>query len=60
MTFRPQILALPGKVMRLAIVPTDGTGMEDDHHFNLAGHKLFGDRAIQIIVDKGWARWPKP
>lgn len=59
MRFRPQILSLPMRVNRLAIVPTDMTGMEDDHHFNLAGHKLWADRAIQILVDRGWAAWPK-
>jgi hypothetical protein len=58
--FRPQIQMLPARVPRLAIVPTDMTGMEDDHHFNLAGQKLFGDRAIQILIDKGWASWPVP
>jgi hypothetical protein len=57
--FRPMILSLPSKVQRLEIVPTDGTGMEDDHHFNLEGHKLWADRAIKIVLDKNWNIWPK-
>lgn len=57
--FRPMILSLPSKVMKLEIVPTDGTGMEDDHHFNLEGHKLWADRAIKIVLDKNWNVWPK-
>jgi hypothetical protein len=56
--FSPLIEMLPGRIKTCAIVPTDKTGMEDDHHFNLAGQKLFADRAIQILVDRGWARWP--
>jgi hypothetical protein len=56
--FSPLIDMLPGKIPQCALVPTDMTGMEDDHHFNLAGHKLFADRAIKILIDKGWARWP--
>jgi hypothetical protein len=55
--FRPLMLTLPMRIPNLAIVPTDMTGMEDDHHFNLAGQKLWADRAIQILVDKGWAPW---
>ncbi|HEY0706227.1 MAG TPA: sialate O-acetylesterase [Polyangia bacterium] len=57
--FTPMIRSLPSKVQRLEIVPTDGTGMEDDHHFNLEGHKLWADRAIKIVLDKGWNVWTK-
>jgi hypothetical protein len=57
--FSPLMENLPKRITNCALVPTNGTGMEDDHHFNLAGQKLFADRAIQILVDKGWARWPK-
>jgi hypothetical protein len=55
--FRPLILSLPMRISRCAIVPTDGVGMQDDHHFNLAGQKLWSERAIQILVDRGWAPW---
>jgi hypothetical protein len=57
--FSPLMENLPKRIMNCALVPTNGTGMEDDHHFNMAGQKLFADRAIQILIDKGWARWPK-
>jgi hypothetical protein len=56
--FRPLILSLPKRITRCAIIPTTGLGMEDDHHFNLAGQKLWSERAIQILVDKQWAPWP--
>jgi hypothetical protein len=57
--FSPLMENLPKRIANCALVPTNGTGMEDDHHFNMAGQKLFADRAIQILIDKGWARWPK-
>jgi hypothetical protein len=56
--FRPLIQMLPARIKTCALIPTDMTGMEDDHHFNLAGQKLFGERAIKILLDKKWARWP--
>jgi hypothetical protein len=55
--FSPLIEMLPSRIKTCAIVPTDKAGMEDDHHFNLAGQKLFADRAIQILVDRSWTRW---
>lgn len=58
--FRPLILMLPELISRCAIVPTDDLGMQDDHHFDMAGHKDWADRAIQILVEKAWAPWPMP
>lgn len=52
-----QIKTIPGKTPRAAIIPTDGVAMEDDHHFNMAGHKLWAERAIKLLVDNGWAPW---
>jgi hypothetical protein len=56
--FIPQIRSLPDRISRCAIVPTNGLGMQDDHHFDMAGQKDWSDRAMQILVDKGWAPWP--
>ena len=58
--FRPLILMLPELIDRCAIVPTDGLGMQDDHHFDMAGQKEWADRTMRILVDKGWAPWPTP
>ena len=52
-----QIKMVPDKTTRAAIIPTDGLAMEDNHHFNMAGHKLWAERAIQILIDRGWAPW---
>jgi hypothetical protein len=60
MRFIPQIRALPMQITRCALVPTDNLGMEDDHHFDMTGQKDWSDRAMQILVDRNWAPWPKP
>jgi hypothetical protein len=38
-------------------VPTDGLAMQDDHHFNFDGHKVWHGRVLQIMKDKGWFPW---
>jgi Carbohydrate esterase, sialic acid-specific acetylesterase len=55
--FIPQIRSLPERIARCAVVPTDGLGMQDDHHFDMAGQKDWSDRAMQILVDRKWAPW---
>jgi len=59
MKFRPQILQLPTRVTNLAIIPTDGTPLIDDHHFDMTGQKLWADRGIQIMIQRGWFKWAK-
>jgi hypothetical protein len=56
MKFRPQIQALVGKVSNFALIPTDMIPLNpgDDHHFNMTGQKMWADRGIQIMIDKGW------
>jgi hypothetical protein len=51
---RPLILALPKKVTNLAIIPTNDLPMLDDHHFDMMGHKIWTERGVQIMVDRGW------
>jgi hypothetical protein len=58
MRFRPQILTLPSRISRCALVPTDMLGMQDDHHFDMSGQKDWSDRAMQILLEKNWAPWP--
>jgi hypothetical protein len=52
-----QMAMIPGKVARSALIPTDGLPMEDDHHFNMAGHKAWAERAIEIMKTRGWMAW---
>jgi hypothetical protein len=56
---RPLILSLPDRIPNLAIIPCDGITLEDDHHFTLAGHKLWVERGVQIMIDRGWFPWKK-
>lgn len=68
--FGPYLPTLPGpaavitqlrravaNVFRSALIPTEELPLEDDHHFNLQGHKLWGERAIGILHERGWATW---
>jgi hypothetical protein len=52
-----QLHMIPGKVSRCALIPTDGVPMEDDHHFNMAGHKMWAARGVKLMIDNGWAPW---
>jgi hypothetical protein len=53
----PQIRSVPERVSNSAVVPTDGLGMQDDHHFDLTGHKMWTQRVLQIMQDRGWFPW---
>jgi hypothetical protein len=44
-------------ISRAALIPTDKLEMEGSHHFNMAGHREWGLRGIQIMKEKGWAPW---
>src|SRR6185436_7199299 len=59
MKFRPQIQKLPMRVANLALIPTDGTPLIDDHHFDMTGQKLWADRGIQLMIQRGWFPWTK-
>jgi hypothetical protein len=55
-----QIQLIPGKTPRSAVIPTDGLPMEDDHHYNMLGHRLWADRGMALLVGQGWAPWAAP
>ncbi|HET6149166.1 MAG TPA: sialate O-acetylesterase [Polyangia bacterium] len=55
----PMTRTLPGLISKLVLVPTDGLGMQDDHHFNFSGHKLWSERAIALMQSNGWFPWTK-
>ena len=57
MTISAQLRMASEKIPRAALIPTDGLPMQDTHHFNMAGHKGWAERAIDILSMKGWARW---
>jgi hypothetical protein len=55
----PEIRKIPSVVSNSVIVPTDGLAMQDDHHFNFDGHKVYTQRVLQLMKDKGWFPWAK-
>jgi hypothetical protein len=54
-----QLQMVPDRVPTSALIATDGFPMEDDHHFNLAGHKLWAAAGIKLLVDHQWAPWAR-
>jgi hypothetical protein len=55
----PEIRKIPTVVSNSAIVPTDGLAMQDDHHFNFDGHKVWTQRVLDLMKSKGWFPWAK-
>jgi hypothetical protein len=55
----PEINKVPGVVYNSAIVPSDGVTMQDDHHFDLNGHKIWSRRVLDVMREKGWFPWAK-
>jgi hypothetical protein len=53
----PVIKTIPSVVSNSALVPTDSIAMQDDHHFNLDGHKTWSGRVLSIMKTKGWFPW---
>ncbi len=53
----PQIQKIPTTVTNSVLIPCDGLGMEDDHHFNLDGQFTWVQRAMAMMQTKGWFPW---
>jgi hypothetical protein len=54
---QPLTRMLPQMVSNLVLVPTDGLEMQDDHHFDMQGHKDWAGRVIMVMQSKGWWHW---
>jgi len=54
---QPLIKMLPSVISNLALVNTDGLEMQDDHHFDMQGHKDWAARLINLMKMKGWYKW---
>jgi hypothetical protein len=50
----PQIAKIPATVSNSALVSAEGLGMQDNHHFNLDGHRAWVQRALSTMQEKGW------
>jgi hypothetical protein len=53
----PQIAKIPTTVLNSALVSAEGLGMQDNHHFNLDGHRVWVQRALATMQEKGWFPW---
>jgi Carbohydrate esterase, sialic acid-specific acetylesterase len=60
MAAREQLRIANGKISRSAIIPTDRLPMSDNHHFDLNGYRIWGERAIGLIKENRWAAWMSP
>lgn len=56
----PQIAKIPSTVTNSALISAEGLGMQDDHHFNLDGHRVWVQRALATMQEKGWFPWTQP
>jgi len=54
MLMQPLIRMLPGMVSKLVLVPTDKIEMQDDHHFDMQGHKDWAGRVIMLMKSNNW------
>jgi hypothetical protein len=59
MKFYALIEMLPARISNLVLIPTNQVPMRDDHHFDMAGQKMWADRGIQLMIDRGWFPWRK-
>jgi Carbohydrate esterase, sialic acid-specific acetylesterase len=57
----PQVIAqlaqVPMVITDSFLIPSDGLQMQDDHHYNMAGHRDWADRAFQGMAAKGLLPW---
>jgi hypothetical protein len=58
-SLRAQFAWLPMLISNLVLIPTDGTPMVDNHHFDLTGQKMWAERGVQLMRDRGWFPWAK-
>jgi hypothetical protein len=57
---KPQLARLPDRDPRTGLIPTADLGMQDDRHLNMAGQKLWAERALMIMAERSFlAPWGK-
>jgi hypothetical protein len=52
-----QLSHLEATISNSFLIPTDGIPMQDDHHYNMTGHRLWADRAFAGMAAKGFLPW---
>jgi len=54
---QPLVRMLPGLIDKLVLVPTDNLEMQDDHHFDMQGHKDWANRLVMLMQSNNWFPW---
>jgi Carbohydrate esterase, sialic acid-specific acetylesterase len=56
-TTREQMRIAIANIPRAVLIPSDMLPMSDDHHYDLAGYKLWAERGFAVLKEKGWIPW---
>jgi hypothetical protein len=60
----PQVIAqlaqVPTMIPNAVLIPTDGIPMQDNHHYNMAGHQLWAERAFAALTMNHLVPWAAP
>jgi hypothetical protein len=58
---KPQLEMLPMRDPRTGLISTMGLQMQDDRHLNMAGQKLWAERAFMVMAERGFlGPWAAP
>lgn len=57
---RAQIKMAAANIPRSVLIPTEMLPMWDDHHYNLAGYKLWAERGFGLLQAAGLLPWAAP
>ena len=52
-----QLAQVPTAIPHAFLIPTDGLPMQDNHHYNMIGHRMWAARAFAGMADKGLLPW---
>jgi hypothetical protein len=52
-----QLAQVPMAVSRSFLIPTEGVTMQDNHHYSMAGHKIWAERAFAGMAKNGLLPW---
>ncbi len=44
-------------IPRAVLIPSEGLPMSDDHHYDLAGYKMWAERGFALLKEKGILPW---
>jgi hypothetical protein len=52
-----QLAMIPSAIPNSFLIPTDGIEMQDNHHYNMAGHRHWTERAFAGMAKNGLLPW---